>query len=999
VRLQFDPNQQFQLDAVAAVADLFDGQERGAPEFSVIKTNYAGELLSGMVMTETGVGNQLLLSDDRLLTNLRSVQERFDIEADPNAALAAWELFDAPANVKRPCPHFSVEMETGTGKTYVYLRTIFELSHRYGFQKFVIVVPSVAIREGVLKNLEITADHFRALYNNLPFEWFVYDAKKVNRLRHFATSNTLQIQVINIDAFRKNFSDTDDDKKSNVMYKRQDRLGDHMPIEFVQAARPIVIIDEPQCVDNTDKAQEAIKALNPLMTLRYSATHRNTYNLVYQLDPVRAFELRLVKQIVVANVESEDAANEPFVRVESIEYKKEYKAKLRMLFKTADGPKEKSIAVKPGDDLFYKSGELHHYQDGFRIADLSAEPGDEHIRFSNGRRLGQGEEMGGARSDVWRAQIKKTVEEHLKKEVKVRERGLKVLSLFFIDKVANYRDYDDDGNPVQGKFAQVIEEELAAFANDPRFASLEWLKLPVGQLHNGYFSGDRKKRKDGTEETIWKDTRGSTALDDDTYNLIMKEKERLLDMSEPLRFIFSHSALREGWDNPNVFQICTLNETQSTMKKRQEIGRGLRLPVDQTGARVFDDSINKLYVMANESYEAFAKALQTEYEEDCGVTFGKVPIMALAKLTRVTDDEEKPIGRVEAEALLDLLVEQKMIDVQGRIQKAFDPRNPDFKLELPEDKAELTSALVDLLSSYQIEHHIQREKDERVNKLKKQVLLTPEFEELWTRIKPKTMYRVEFETADLVARAVAEIKRMPKIEKPILRVTAGVLGVEKSGVTAKGMSVAEETREYGSRPLPDILGYLQNETELTRSTLVEILTKSDRLAEFFNNPQRFMDQVARILKFELHRILVDGIKYERIEGTGSDAAWDQMLFKNEELVNYLKALEVKKSVYDYVVYDSEIEREFAEQLDQRDDIKLFVKLPGWFKVDTPVGEYNPDWAIVKHDSSTIYLVRETKGTRDFLKLRSTEADKVRCGKRHFEALGQDFKVVVTAGEV
>ena len=997
MRLQFDPNQQFQLDAVAAVADLFDGQERGAPEFSVIKT---GEILGSLEMTETGIGNRLLLPDDKLFENARRVQELNDIEDGvANSELAAWELFDAPADRSRKCPHFSVEMETGTGKTYVYLRTIFELSHRYGFQKFIIVVPSVAIREGVLKNLEITANHFRALYNNLPFEWFVYDAKKVNKLRSFATSNTLQILVINIDAFRKNFTGSEEEQKSNVIYKESDKLSGRQPIEFVQAARPVVIIDEPQSVDNTGKAQEAIKALNPLMTLRYSATHRNPYNLIYRLDPVRAFELRLVKQIVVANVESEDAANEPFVRVESIEYKKEYRAKLRMLVKTADGPREKSVSVKPGDDLFYKSEELHHYQDGYRIADLSAEPGDEHIRFSNGRRLGLGEETGGARSDVWRAQIKKTVEEHLKKEVKVRERGLKVLSLFFIDKVANYRDYDDDGNPTQGKFAQVIEEELAAFATDPRFASLDWLKLPIGQLHNGYFSGDRKKRKDGTEETIWKDTKGSTALDDDTYNLIMKEKERLLDMNEPLRFIFSHSALREGWDNPNVFQICTLNETQSSMKKRQEIGRGLRLPVDQTGARVFDDSINKLYVMANESYEAFAKALQTEYEEDCGVTFGKVPIAALAKLTRVVDDDERPIGRAEAEALRDLLVDQKMIDVNGRIQKAFDPRKPDFKLELPEDKAELTSAVVDLLSSYQIEQHIQREKDERVNKLKKQVLLTPEFEELWTRIRPKTLYRVEFETADLVARAVAEIRRMPRIEKPILRVTAGVLGVEKVGVTAKGMSVAEETREYGSRPLPDILGYLQNETELTRSTLVQILTKSDRLAEFFNNPQLFMDQVARILKYELHRLLVDGIKYERIEGTGSNAAWDQMLFKNEELVNYLKALEVKKSVYDYVVYDSEIEREFAEQLDQREDIKLFVKLPGWFKVDTPVGEYNPDWAIVKHDSTTVYLVRETKGTRDFLKLRSTEADKVRCGKKHFEALGQDFRVVVTAGEV
>lgn len=1001
MRIQFDPNQQFQLDAVNAVVDLFDGQERGAPEFSVIKTQYQGDLLGSQEMTENGVGNRLLLPEERLLANARSIQELNDIEVSaPDQDLEAWELFDEPANQRRKCPHFSVEMETGTGKTYVYLRTIFELSHRYGFKKFIIVVPSVAIREGVLKNIEITKEHFRAIYNNLPFESFVYDAKKVNRLRHFATSNTLQIQVINIDSFNKNFKGTEAEKRSNVMFKEMDKsLGGKAPIEYVQASRPIVIIDEPQSVDSTDKAQEAIKALNPLMTLRYSATHKNPYNLVYRLDPVRAFELRLVKQIVVANVSSEDSANEPFIRVESIEYKKDYKAKLRMLVKTAEGPKEKLVTVKPKEDLFIRSDELHHYHDGYRIADLSAEPGDEHIRFSNGKRLNLGEEMGGARSDIWRAQIRKTIEEHLKKEVKVKDQGIKVLSLFFIDRVANYRDYDDQGAVVDGKFAQAFGEELGELAKDERFATLDWLRLPVGQLHSGYFSGDRKKRKDGSEEVIWKDTKGSTAADDDTYNLIMKEKERLLSFDEPLRFIFSHSALREGWDNPNVFQICTLNETQSSVKKRQEIGRGLRLPVDQNGLRVFDDSVNKLYVMANESYESFAKALQTEYEEDCGVTFGKVPITALAKLTRVVNDEEVPLGRVEAESLRDALVTLKMIDAEGRIQPAFDPRKPGFKLDLPEDKAELAPAIIDLLSSYQIERHIQREKDEGPNKLKKQVLLSPEFEKLWKRIKPKTMYRVEFQTADLVANAVREIKRMPVIEKPVLKYTVGGVAPTKAEVKGTGMVVKELDRSYGSRPLPDILAYLQNETELTRSTLVEVLTKSNRLEEFFNNPQKFMDEVARILKHELHRLLVDGIKYERIEGDGPDAAYDQMLFRSEELINYLTALEVKKSVYDYVVYDSEIEREFARKLDERDDIKLFVKLPGWFKVETPVGEYNPDWAIVKYDSATIYLVRETKGTKDFLKLRTTEADKIRCGQKHFEALGQDFDVVVTAGEV
>ncbi|MGH8590912.1 MAG: DEAD/DEAH box helicase family protein [Gammaproteobacteria bacterium] len=619
MKLQFEPNQPFQLDAMAAVTDLFDGQPQGAPEYAVINLGSMEGLFAGQERTELGVGNRLLLGEDKLRENLRAIQPRNDIEvADPAAAPEAWELFDGPANQARLCPHFSVEMETGTGKTYVYLRTIFELSRRYGFQKFIIVVPSVAIREGVLMNIKFTTEHFRALYSNLPFEHFVYDAKKVNRLRQFATSNTLQVLVINIDAFRKNFIGTEEEQKSNVIYKESDKLSGRQPIEFVQAARPIVIIDEPQSVDSTDKAQEAIRALNPLCTLRYSATHRNPYNLVYRLDPVRAFDLKLVKQIVVASAVADGAANDAFVRLEQIDYKKGIKAKLRVHVQTTEGPKEKSVTVKQGADLYTLSNERATYRNGFEVAEINAEPGNQYLRFSNGRALRLGEEIGGLREEVWRVQIKHTVKRHLEKELQVRSRGLKVLSLFFIDRVANYRDYDANGQPVKGKFAETFEATLAELAKDERYWELAWLKEPVERLHDGYFAQDRKG--------VFKDTRGDTQADDEVYNLIMKDKERLLSLDEPLCFIFSHSALREGWDNPNVFQICTLNETKSAVKKRQEIGRGLRLPVDQNGVRVFDESVNKLYVMANESYEDFARALQTEYEEDCGINLWKGPV-------------------------------------------------------------------------------------------------------------------------------------------------------------------------------------------------------------------------------------------------------------------------------------------------------------------------------------------------------------------------------------
>ena len=992
MKLQFEPNLQFQLDAIAAIVDLFEGQPQGAPEYSVINLGDYGELFAGQTRTELGVGNHLLLREEKLLANTRLIQTRNDIEVvDPAAPLAAWDLFDPTANTARRCPHFSVEMETGTGKTYVYLRTIFELSQRYGFQKFIIVVPSVAIREGVLKNIEITADHFRALYNNLSFEHFVYDARKINRLRQFATSNTLQILVINIDAFRKNFTGTEAEQKSNVIYKESDKLSGRQPIEFVQAARPIVIIDEPQSVDNTDKAQEAIKALNPLCTLRYSATHRNPYNLVYRLDPVRAFELKLVKQIVVASAKTDGSANDAYVFVEKVDYRPRIQARIHIHVQSSDGPKLRAFTVRMGTDLFELSNERANYQDGFSIAEISAEPGNEYIRFNNGRVLRQGEEIGGARDDLWKVQIKHTIKRHLEKDLQVRDRGIKVLSLFFVDRVANYRDYDATGRPVKGKFSLAFEEALAELAQDPRYRALDWLHQPLEKLHDGYFAQDKKG--------VFKDTRGDTQADDEVYNKIMRNKEQLLSMDEPLRFIFSHSALREGWDNPNVFQICTLNETQSVMKKRQEIGRGLRLPVDQNGLRVRDESINKLYVMANESYEEFAKKLQEEYEEDCGVTFGKVPLTALAKLTRVVDGQEIPLGRQAAEELRSALVQQKMLDADGRIQPAFDPRRPDFQLNLPEAHRELVPAVIDLLSSYQIERHVRKDKDEGPNRLKKQVELSPEFQALWDCIKPRTTYRVEFRTEDLVNQAVIALKRMERIEVPTIDIITGQVGVTKAGVTATPMMVAEEKLFYANRPIPDVLSYLQNETELTRSTLVHILKNSGRLGEFFNDPQRFMDTVARVIKYELHRLLVDGIKYERISGAGADAEWEMILFKNEEMINYLTALQVNKSVYEYVVYESEIEREFAKNLDQRDDIRLFVKLPDWFQIDTPLGTYNPDWAIIKEGDQTLYLVRETKGTHNFLQLRTSEADKIRCGQKHFEALDVPFDVVVTAEEV
>ncbi len=971
MKLQFDPKQEFQLEAVKSVVDLFDGQPLNNGDFQISFESKGSGLFGSLVQTELGLGNSLVISREAILKNLQTVQERHDLNADTNLL-----PIDYGANAPAPL-NFSVEMETGTGKTYVYLRTIFELNKKYGFKKFIIVVPSVAIREGTLKNLEITSSHFRTLYNNVEFEHFVYDAKKVNRLRQFAVSNQIQILVINIDAFNK--------KDIAVIHKEADKLSGRKPIDFVCATNPIVIIDEPQSVDNTEKAQDAIRSLNPLCTLRYSATHINPYNLVYSLNPIRAFELRLVKQIVVLSARGADAQNDAYVKLVSIDRRNGIKAKVEIDIQTDDGPKRKNVTVKSESDLFLSSKEREVYRNGYLVSEINAEPGNEYIQFNNGKTLTIGQETGGIQGDMWRVQIRNTIRRHLDKVIAVRDKGIKVLSLFFIDRVANYRSYDEQGQPVKGKFALAFEDAFKELTAMERYKNL--LSFPLEKLHDGYFAQDKKG--------VFKDTNGSTQADDDVYSLIMKRKEDLLGLSEPLQFIFSHSALREGWDNPNVFQICTLNETRSVLKKRQEIGRGLRLPVNQNGERVFDEHINKLLVVANESYDEFAKALQTEYEQDCGVTFGKIPIYAFTGLVQVINGEGLNIGREASEKIFKGLVAKGIITENGKIQPTFDPKDSNVDLGLAPEHADLRSAVVDILQSYQLERHIKKDEDGQRLRLKKEVTLDPAFQELWNRIKAKTTYSVEYQTETLIANVVKAVKAMEKIQAVKIQVTEAGLGLAKAGVKTSVLRDAAETVKFDGA-LPDVVAYLQAETELTRSTIVRILKESKRLPEFLLNPQRYMDGVSAILKQQLHKLIIDGIKYEKLAG----AEYQMSLFEEKEIISYLNnRLDVKHSIYDAVVYDSEVEREFAEKLDQREDIKLFVKLPDWFKIETPLGTYNPDWAILKEGDNTLYLVRETKGTKDFEKLRNIEAEKIRCGRKHFESLNVDFAVVTSAKEI
>src|SRR3990170_3249356 len=583
MKLHFDSKQEFQLEAVKAITDIFEGQQlsSGAFEFAITQP--------GALLTENGFGNKIdFYNLDQLTENIQRVQRNNGLKISTNDEIISngW--------------NFSIEMETGTGKTYVYLRTIYELNKLYGFKKFVIVVPSVAIREGVMKNLEITEEHFQNLYDKIPVTSDVYDSKKVSNLRGFASANTIQVLVINIDSFAKD---------ENIINKPNDKLTGKKPVEFIQSCKPIIIVDEPQNME-TEIRKRAIENLSPLCTLRYSATHTNLYNLMYSLNPVKAYDLGLVKQIEVDSVVSENDFNSPFLQLENITRTGNViKAKIKIDAATENGIKRKSVTASGKNlDLFLLSNGNVKY-DGLKIYEIDF--GNEQIELNNGIVLKKGETQGGMNDEVVRFMISKTVEEHLKKEKNYKDKGIKVLSLFFIDKVKNYREYDSNGNPLKGKFAQWFEEIYQKEISKPVYKGL--ITYPVDDIHNGYFSQDNKGRV--------KDTGGETQLDDDTYKLIMQDKEKLLDVNVPLQFIFSHSALREGWDNPNVFQICTLNETKSEIKKRQEIGRGLRLSVNQNGQRIFDRNINKLTLVANERYEDFAKALQKEIQEDCGVDF------------------------------------------------------------------------------------------------------------------------------------------------------------------------------------------------------------------------------------------------------------------------------------------------------------------------------------------------------------------------------------------
>ena len=851
MELQFE-TLDYQTHAIQAAVDLFIGQPNQQTEFG-LKAQNDMRLVANL---------PLQINDEQLQQNLARQQNKFNFYR---------------TLIEEQGINFTVEMETGTGKTYVYLRTIFELNRQYGWQKFVIVVPSVPIREGVLHTLETTRSHFATLFDNPSINpKYEYKSNQLSRLKAFATGNHIEILVMNIDAFAK----------ENNVINTQNESGD-APIRYIQNVNPIVIIDEPQNME-TDIRRHAIASLNPLFTLRYSATHKNAYNPIFRLNPVQAYELGLVKQIEVDSVLADNDVNGAYVALKEINAgAKPWSAKVEILVNDKS-MKKKIVTIKQNQNLFDLSKQNEAYRTGYILDGMNVE--EQQIQFSGGLKVTKGVDNSLLKDDIQKMQIRRTIEEHLRKEKILNPLGIKVLSLFFIDKVDNYRN--------DGKFYQWFEEI---------YRELTHGKDPVG-VHEGYFSKDKKG--------VLKDTNGTTQADNDTYHLIMRDKETLLSLDKPLRFIFSHSVLREGWDNPNVFQICTLNDTHSEIKKRQEIGRGLRLPVNQFGVRSYERDKNILTVIANESYEEFATKLQREIEEDCGVSFDK-----------------------------------------GQIKNKQDRKYVRYRKDFSQH---------------------------------------PEFAAIWERIKHQTTYRVNFSQDELIESAVKNLVKMPRIDEVKIRHEKVAFAINEKGVTTEYRSSNQVTSKT-HWDIPDVLGELQKKTGLTRQTICRILQKSKRLAEIYHNPQRFIDLVAEKINEALSQIMADGVEYHRI----ADRTYEMTLFKDFEFYLNQYSFSVSKqskTIYEgYIALDSNTENTFAHHCESSEDVEFYFKLPKNFKIPTPLGNYNPDWAVVFKGQNKVYFVAETKNTGkgiqrgvDESKLDPSEQMKIVYARKNFEYLHRDY---------
>ena len=998
MKLKFE-NQAFQLQAIESTVNLFSGMH----------TITLSEQLSNQseILSYDIVANGLQLNNDLLLSNLQGIQLANSL-GNYSTELCYGNYTEIP--------NFSIEMETGTGKTYVYLRTAFELNKRHGLTKFIIVVPSDAIRAGVLKSLEITKEHFKSEYNNISYDYYQYDSDKISKVRDFATTNSIQIMVMTISAFNKDI---------NNIYAFKDKFGEYRPIDLVAAVKPVVIIDEPQSVDNTENAKEAIKKLNPLFILRYSATHKNDYNQIYKLDAIDAYNQKLVKQIEVASIEDADFIaldNKPYIKVIEINAKLELSLELDVQDIKGKITRKILKKVTKGSDLQEKTNNEHYY--GYIVEDYSRDYG---VKLANlDYEIAVGEAIGNQQSEELKTSVmlRLAIDNHIKRELKLAPLKIKVLSLFFINKVADYRLHENDAAS-DGWLAKLFVEQLKIVlqsSDGKRYLQLCHNSfnlnlesdLDLAKLHNGYFAKDKK----GNYKDSKDDTQDSVAA----YQLIMKDKELLLDQQTPLRFIFSHSALKEGWDNPNVFQVCVLQESSNTFKRRQQVGRGLRLCVNNFGERIKDDKINTLTVIAGESYNSFAANLQKEYEESvanggAGIKFGYVhPLIFVAQLMKNNPALSSQQSNQLSQDIYEVLKVSQLIDENNKVTdkcnkliKAgiFELNNTAIKQFEPE----VIAVLAKLTSRLPIEN----QRNKREITLNNKVYLSADFKNLWKKISPKTIYSVSLNSADLIEQCIVAINNQLEVQQQSLSIARATLAIDNSGITSELQH--QDMITINSSQTLDCVSKIVLATGLMRLTIITILQKIDDVKRNLIqlNASVFIEKVSEIINQIKVKLLVDGIKYHKLGDLNLDnceSYYAQSLIEHDLDHGYIDQSGAsnladaanlgvnnekltEKFLFDVLRYDSQVEFDFLRDALTMDKVKLVAKLPSWFKVNTPLGKYNPDWALLIQDTDqeNIYFIAETKATNFATNGREIEKAKTECGKLHFiDALQVDYKV-------
>ena len=1002
MRLQFK-HQKFQADAAKAVVDVFAGQPYLTPTYMMDRgINYQQNLTDDEDFT--GWRNEPIvpeLTDKIILERLNKIQRINQIE--PSAKLERSES----------CKYnLTIEMETGVGKTYTYIKTMYELNKHYGWSKFIIVVPSIAIREGVYKSFQVTQEHFAEEYGK-KIRFFIYNSSQLTEIDRFASDSSINVMIINSQAFNARGKD------ARRIYMKLDEFRSRRPIDIIAKTNPILIIDEPQSVEGK-QTKERLKEFHPLLTLRYSATHKadSIYNMVYRLDAMEAYNKRLVKKISVKGItESGSTATEGYVYLEGVNLSKaDPTATIEFDFKGATGIRKKAMKVGIGFNLYDNSGNLDEYKNGFVVKFIDGR--DNSVEFLNGVKIFAGDVIGKVSEDqLRRIQIRETILSHIERERELFYKGIKVLSLFFIDEVAKYKQYDEAGHPYNGIYADMFEEEYADIIGNMQreIGDEDYIKyldaIPVHETHAGYFSIDKKGK---LTDSKLSDKKAGTSDDIDAYDLIMKNKELLLDRDpkrSPVRFIFSHSALREGWDNPNVFQICTLKQSSSEVRKRQEVGRGLRLCVNQDGERmdanvVGNDvhAVNVLTVIASESYDSFAKGLQTELAD---AVAGR-PVAVTADLFKgkvlvdASGNEQVVDGELAQAIHYDLIV-NGYIDRKGALTDKYYADKANGEIKVAEEVADSRDAVLNIIDSVYDSRAMQPENAREKNvelQVDPEKLAMPEFKALWQRISPKSVYVVDFDTDELVQKAVDALNRNLRVSKVFFKVETGTMEEIKSRdelLEGNAFSKSRSSTYDSSKRIRtnhsvkyDLVGKLVGETGLTRKAVVQILTGIEKAVfdQFKDNPEEFIIKAAGLINDEKATAIIQHITYNMLEERYDTDIFTEPTIKGKLGANAMKA---QRHLYDHIVYDSTNERDFASELDTNTDVAVYVKLPDSFYISTPVGHYNPDWAIAFYEGTVkhIYFVAETKGSMSSMQLRQIEESKIHCAREHFKAISGD----------